>query len=124
MSTLGRAEVVVQFPPFWYLRNMGLGICGLIVGPSITLPSSIDSPFLDWMICFDELHGFMSGYHQIKMKGDKCKTVVKTKYGLCEWLVIPFSLSNTLSTFIGLMDKVLRSFIKKFMVVSFDDILG
>jgi hypothetical protein len=65
-----------------------------------------------------------SGYHQLKIRElDIPKTAFRTRYGLYEYTVMSFRLTNVLAYFMYLMNKVFMEYLVKFIVVFIDDIL-
>ena len=81
---------------------------------------------------FDQMNGarvfskidLRTGYHQLKVREtDIPKTAFITRYGLYEYTVMSFGLTNAPAYFMNLMNKVFMDYLDKFVVVFIDGIL-
>ena len=96
----------------------------------VTVKNSYPLPRIDDI--FDQLTGakffskidLRSGYHQIRLHKDSIpNTAFRTRYGLFEFTVLPFGLTNAPSTFMSLMNDVFHEYLDKFVIIYLDDIL-
>jgi hypothetical protein len=65
-----------------------------------------------------------SGYHQLKIReSDIPKIAFRTRYGLYEYTVMSFGITNAPAYFMYLMNMVFMEYLDRFTVVFTDDIL-
>ena len=65
-----------------------------------------------------------SGYWQMPVGSkDIPKTAFKTRWGLYEFFVLPFGVTNAPAQFLNLMNDVLKDYLDEFVIVFLDDIL-
>jgi hypothetical protein len=97
---------------------------------AFTIKNKYPHPRID--VLFDQLAGakvfskidLRSGYHQIKIRTcDFPKTAFSTRYGLYDFLVMSFGLTNAPAYFMYLMNSVFMMELDKFVVFFIDDIL-
>jgi hypothetical protein len=96
----------------------------------VTIKNKYPLPRIDDL--FDQLRGvcvfskinLRSGYHQLKIREcDIPKNAFVSRYGLYEYTVMSFGLTNAPAYFMYLMNKIFMEYLDKFVMMFIDDML-
>lgn len=96
----------------------------------VTIRNKYPLPRIDE--CLEQLQGasyfssldLKSGYHQVRISAkDVPKTAMNCRYGQFSWRVLPFGLCNSPPTFQAMVNRILKDYIDRFVLVYVDDIL-
>ena len=133
MGAVRESKSACSSPMLFVLKGHGRGLLLCIdyrAINKITIPNRYPLPNMDELKervrgakYFNEID-LKNGYHLIRTKeGDEWKTSFRCRYGLFEYTVITFGLSNALATFQGMINHIFRDTLDQGMSAFMDDII-
>ena len=117
------------FVPKGHGRGLHLCIDNRAIN-KITVPNRYPLPNMDELkervrgVKYFNRIDLKNGYHLIRIKeGDEWKTAFRCRYGLLEYTVMPFGLSNAPATFLDMINHIFRDTLDQGMLAFMDDII-